>query len=99
MYRKKYYIWNPSTCGCENNECLGSILNDLTVTCDDILEPTKNTTRNFDNKKATCKIDNLYNLLGFLLTTMLLLIMITFYYYYYHTKHQPEQKHVTIVIT
>ena len=41
----------------ENDECLGSLINDSAFICDEIIETTKNTI-NFGNKKATCTIDN-----------------------------------------
>ena len=30
---KKYYIWSPSTCGCENGKYLESITDDSVITC------------------------------------------------------------------
>ena len=34
---EKYYIWNPSTCGCENDKYLESIIDDLVITSDKII--------------------------------------------------------------
>ena len=34
----KDYIWNPTTCTCENGKYLASISDDLVITCDEIIE-------------------------------------------------------------
>ena len=34
---EKYYIWNPSTCTWENGKYLASIMDDSTITCDEII--------------------------------------------------------------
>ena len=31
---QKDYIWNPSTCSCENGEYLASTVNELAIMCD-----------------------------------------------------------------
>ena len=33
---KKDYIWYPARCSCENGICLGSIIGDLVVMCDEL---------------------------------------------------------------
>ena len=38
IYVKKY-IWNPSTCICENGKYLISIMNDSVNICDKIIDP------------------------------------------------------------
>ena len=38
------------TCICENDEYLGSILNDSIRKCDEIIEPTKNKTKTFEDQ-------------------------------------------------
>ena len=60
---KKDYSWNPNTCTCENSTYLGSIADNLVITCDEIISvmdivSTKkkntiatNVTNNFHNKK------------------------------------------------
>ena len=35
---KKDYIWNPATCRCENGKDLASIIDDLVITCDEIID-------------------------------------------------------------
>ena len=59
MYMKKDYVWNPATCSCKNGKHLESIMNDLTITCDEIIESyneeIKTIPANFNEKKATCK--------------------------------------------
>lgn len=79
------------TCGCENDENLGSGTNDSVVTCDRIMEQTKNETIIFNNKKATCEKDCFYILLAFLLATILLLIDVKIYYYYCHIKQKQNE--------
>ena len=36
--KKKYYIWNLSTCGCSNGKNLASIMDDSTIMCDEVIE-------------------------------------------------------------
>ena len=77
MYVKKYYIWNPGTCSCENGRYLASIMDDWVMTCDKIFEEeTKTVTTNFNEKNAICKTKNVYILLAFLLITITLLIVV-----------------------
>ena len=55
---EKDYIWNPSTCTCENGKYLASIIDDLVITCDEIIdggaksndEETKAIPTNFNEK-------------------------------------------------
>ena len=56
---------------------LESIINDSVVACDEVIEPTKITAICFGDKNTTCKIDNVYILLAFVLFTILLLIIIS----------------------
>ena len=37
MYVKKDYIWNPSTCNCENEKYLASIMDDSAIMCDEVI--------------------------------------------------------------
>ena len=77
---------------CEHRKCLVSIMDDSVITCDEILEAeaksgnkgTKAIPTNFNEKKLkkiTCKIQNLYLLLAFLLIIILLLVAISVYHY------------------
>ena len=86
----KDYVRNPSTCNFENGKHLTSIMNDSAITCNDIIEPSEEET-NFNGKKATCKIQNIYILLAFLLITIPLLIAVSIYYYL--IKYRSKQKH------
>ena len=70
---EKDYVWNPSTCNCENDEYLASIMDDSTIICDEVIKPYDEEI-NFNEKKATYKKQNLYILLVFLLITIALLI-------------------------
>ena len=78
---EKYYVWNPATCNCENWKYLPSIMDDLAIKCDEIMksfdEEIKPLPTNFNEKKVTCKIQNLYILLAFLLITIALLIAVS----------------------
>ena len=38
----KCYIWNPTICSCENAEYLGSIIDDLMIACDEIINVAVN---------------------------------------------------------
>ena len=66
---------------------LASIMDDSTITCDEIIgaegisneEETKPITTNFMEKHVTCKIQNVYVLLAFLLITTTLWIAVSIY--------------------
>ena len=36
--KKKNYIWNPTTCSCENGKYLASIIDNSVITCDEIID-------------------------------------------------------------
>ena len=67
-------------------------------TCDEIIEETKTIPPNFNEKKTTCKAQNFYTSLAFLLITVALLIDVSIYCYqiniepnkniYYHFTSQ-----------
>ena len=81
MYEKDY-IWNPTTCSCENGKYLASIIDDLVIRCDEIVEETKTAPTNFnEKKKGTCKTQNFYISLAFVLITIALLIAVSIYCY------------------
>ena len=60
-------------------------MDDLGIMCDVVIESyhkeTKTIPTNFNEKKAICKMQNLYILLAFLLITIALLIAISVYCY------------------
>ena len=78
---KKDYIWNPATYSCKNGKYLESIIEDLVITCDEIIEETKTVRRNFNEKNETCKTKNFYILIAFLLITIALLIFVSLLIY------------------
>ena len=39
---KKNYIWNPTTCTCENVEYLTNTIDDSMITCDEIINESAN---------------------------------------------------------
>ena len=53
------YVCSPATCRCENEKCLSSTMEDLAITCDEIIESydekTETIPTNFHEKKTTCK--------------------------------------------
>ena len=49
---EKDYIWNPSTCSCENGKYLARIMDDLAITCDEIIYVKETKTI---PKDITCK--------------------------------------------
>ena len=75
----KDYIWNPATCSCENGKYLASMMDDSVIICDKVINVDNKT--NFIEKKATCKTQNLYILLAFLLITVALWITVSIYCY------------------
>ena len=76
--QSKMYVWNPATCSCENENYLATIIDDSAIViCDEIIEScdeeTKTIPTNFNERKATCKVQNIYILLTFLVTIALLI--------------------------
>ena len=84
---------------CENVKYLASIMDYSVITCDEIIdakfnsnnEETKAVLTNFDETKITCKTQNFYILLAFLLITIALLIGVSIYCYL--IKYWAIQKH------
>ena len=75
---EKMYIWNLSTCTCENGKYLESIIGDSEITCDEIIEATKTIpTKKNSTETVLTKSTNFHVLLTFLLITMPLLITVT----------------------
>ena len=71
-------VWNPSTYNCENGKYLASILDDSVIICDEIIYAEEKT---LNEKNITCKTQNFYILLIFLLITITLLIGGSIYCY------------------
>ena len=71
-------------------------MDDSVIMCDEAIEScdeeTKTIPTNFNEKKATCKLQNFYMLLAFLLTTITLLITVSIYCYL--IKYRAKQKHL-----
>ena len=88
---EKDYIWNPATCNCENGKFLVSIMDDSPITCDNIKE-SYNKETNYNEKKATCNMQNFYISLVFSLNTIALLIPVSVYCYL--MKYQAKQKYL-----
>ena len=98
---KKGYVWNPSTCNCENGKYLASIMDNSVIICDEVIksydEEIKTIPTNFNKKYITCKTQNFYILLAFLLITITLLIAVSIYCYL--IKHPAKAKtFITIFI-
>ena len=59
---QKDYVWNSTTCNCENGKYLASIMYNLGIICDEVIksyiEEIETIPTNFNEKKATCKIQN-----------------------------------------
>ena len=69
-------------------------MDDSAIICDEIIKPydeKKTIPRNFNEKNITCKTQNFYILLAFLLITITLLIAVSTYRYL--IKYQAKQKH------
>ena len=84
-------VWNPATCNCKNEKYLASIIDDSVVRCNEIAE-SYNEKTNFNERKATCKTQNLYISVAFLLITIALLIAVSSYCYL--IKYRAKQKHL-----
>ena len=76
---EKDYVWNPAICNCENGKYLANIMVDSVITCDEIIE-SYNEETNFNERKATCKMENFYILHALLLITTAFLIAVSIYY-------------------
>ena len=92
MCAKKNYIWNPTTCSCENGKYLANIIDDSVITCDEIIEDTKSIPTNFNEKTIICEAKNLYILLTFLLITIALLTAVGISLCI--VKYKAKQKHL-----
>ena len=91
---KKYYIWNPSTCICENSKYSSSIADTSVTKCDAIVTvmdiiSTKKTNTIATNVMSTASI-NYHNkkvtdcyILHTALLVIILLLIITFICYHY----------------
>ena len=66
----------------EVNRCFKHIANDLVIICDTIIDTSESVPVDFIEKKATCKMENFYILLVFLLITISLLIIVSVYYFH-----------------
>ena len=90
------HIWNSSSCSCENEKYITSIMHDSVIMYDEIIESyeeeTKTIPASFNEKKATSKMQNFYVLVAFLLITIALLIAVSIYCYL--IKHRTKQKHL-----
>ena len=73
---KKDYVCSPSTCSCESEKYLASVLDYSEIMCDETIE-SYNKETNFSEKKSTCKKQISYILLAFLLITIVLLIAVS----------------------
>ena len=94
---KKIYIWSPSACTCEKGKFLGSIIGDAVFMDDKIIEltkaiPTKTISKNFNEKKVKCKIENFYISITFLTITIAVLLAVSIYCYL--MKHRSKQEHL-----
>ena len=71
-------------------------MDDSAIMFDEIIESydeeTKTLPTNFNEKKATCKTQNFYILLAFLLITIALLIVVSIYCYL--IKYRAKRKHL-----
>ena len=86
---EKDYVWNRTTCNCENGKYLASIKVNSGITCDEIIDVEE---INSDEKNLTCKTQNFYILLAFLSIIIALLVAVSIYCYL--IKYQAKQKHL-----
>ena len=71
-------------------------MDDSTIICDEVMEPydeeIKTNSKNLNEKKVTCKTQNVYILLAFLLITIALLITVCIYCYL--IKYRAKQNYL-----
>ena len=83
-------------CSCENWKYVVIIMHNLFIMCDEVTESynkeTKTIPTNFNEKKATFKMQYFYLSLAFLLITVALLITVSIYCYL--IKYQAIQEHL-----
>ena len=53
---KKDFVWNPTTCNCENGKNLASIMDDSEITCDEFIESYDEKSNLNVKKPVKCKI-------------------------------------------
>ena len=74
---EKGNVWNLATCNYENGKYLASIMDNLVITCDEVIKSydkeMKTTPTNFNEKNVTCKTQGFHILLTFLSITFLLI--------------------------
>ena len=89
--------WNNDKCRyeCKKHHAyekyLASIMDDSAIMCDEVIESCSEEANSY-GKKATCKTQNFYILLAFLLITIALLIAVSIYCYL--IKYRAKQKHL-----
>ena len=81
---EKDYTYNLATCSCDHGKYLASVMHDLIIKCDEILDTTKTFLTkifltNFNETNKTCKTKKFYILLTFWLITIALLIAVSIY--------------------
>ena len=62
-------------------------------------DPIKTIARNFNKKMVTCKIENFYILLNFLLITISLLIIVSIYCCFIKLQNKDIYYHITTPVT
>ena len=95
---EKDYIWNPATKSCENDKHLESVIDNLVITCNETMDAgarsyddgKKTIPTNFNKKATTCKTQNFYIFLAFLLIIIVLLIAVSISCYL--IKYRAKQK-------
>ena len=91
---EKGSIWNPATCSCENVKYVGSVIDDSVISCDEIIDKTKRTSKTYLTKSTSTKSNskNFYILLTFLLITKALSIVVSVYCYL--IKYRAAEKYL-----
>ena len=49
---EKDYIWNPAVCSCKSGKYLASIIDDLVITCDEIIDADAEAMTNAEETKT-----------------------------------------------
>ena len=95
----KNYIWNPSTCSCENGKNSASIIDDSVTKCNEIIDADLDAESKSNNeetksipKSIIFETQSFYVLHAFLLITIAILIAVSIYCYL--IKYKAKQKHL-----
>ena len=92
---KEHYVWNSSTCACEINKYLKSIVHDLAIACNEIIDMSIIVSVNLNNKKSNMKNAWLWWFTHFFVSDHISKKTVTACYYC--IKHRPKQNGMLMI--